>query len=57
MTGLNFKQMAEKEQVKDLNKLEGDFHKIQGFSYNEEKNTLKKIKEENFAEELVEGLK
>lgn len=49
--------MAEKEQVKDLKKLEEDFPKIQDLVYDPEKNTLKKIKEENFAEKLVEEIK
>lgn len=70
MTGLNFKQMVEKEQVKDLQKLEKEFPKIQGFLYNSKKNTLIKLgsKErigmssmgmsiEPYAEKLVEEIK
>lgn len=52
--GLNFKKMAEKEQVKDIQKLEGDFHKLPEIGF---KMTYKKKEDENYAEKLVEGLK
>lgn len=54
MTGLNFKQMAEKEQVKDIKKLEDDFPKLPEVGF---KMTYKKKKDENYAEDLVKELK
>lgn len=56
MATLNFEQLKEMN-VGKVQDLEKEFPKIQGFLYNSENNTLKKIKEENFAEKLVEGLK
>lgn len=55
MNGLDFEQLRELN-IGDVQDLEKEFPKIQGFLYNSEKNTLKKVKEENFAEKLVEGL-
>lgn len=50
--GLNFKQMAEKERVKDLKKLEEEFPKLPETGF---KMTYKK-KDENYAENLVKEL-
>ena len=53
MTGLNFKQMAEKESVKDLKKLEEEYPELPETGF---KMTYKKKKDENYAEKLVEEL-
>ena len=52
--GLNFKQMMEKEQVKDLKKLEEDFQELPEMGF---KMTYKKKEDKNYAEKLVEELK
>ena len=54
MKGLNFKAMIEKEQVKDIKKLEEDFQELPEIGF---KMTYKKKKDENYAEKLVEELK
>jgi hypothetical protein len=53
MDGMNFEAMAQKETIKDLQRLEEDFDKIPEVGF---KMAYKK-KEENFAEKLVEDLK
>ena len=55
MEAINFEQLKELD-IKKVQDLEKEFPKIQGFLYNSKKNTLKKIKEENFAEKLVGDL-
>ena len=54
MTGLNFKIMIEKEQVKDLQKLEEDFPKLPEVGFKMTYN--KKKEDENYAEDLVKEL-
>ena len=46
--------MIEKEQVKDIKKLEEEFQKLPEVGF---KMTYKKKENENYAEKLVEGLK
>ena len=52
MTGLNFEKMAEKELIKDLQKLEKDFGKLPEIGFK-----IYKKKEKNYVEKLIEELK